>query len=128
MVPEILNSSIKISLNNIRLHAFHGVLPQERIVGGDYILNVGLEVADNSAALVQDKLEGTVDYAAAYEAIKEEMMHPSQLLENVCYRIARRLLADFSMLRSVNVSITKLSPPIAGAAIDGATVEITLGD
>ncbi len=28
--------SSKIYLRNVRFHAFHGVLPQERIVGNDY--------------------------------------------------------------------------------------------
>ena len=30
----------KILLNNLRFHAFHGVLPQERVVGNDYVVSL----------------------------------------------------------------------------------------
>ena len=30
----------EIILQNLRFHAFHGVMPQERFVGNDYVLNL----------------------------------------------------------------------------------------
>ena len=35
--------SSKIYLRNVRFHAFHGVLPQEGIVGNDYLVNLVLD-------------------------------------------------------------------------------------
>ena len=33
-------TSSYISLRNVRFHAFHGVMPQERKVGADFLVNV----------------------------------------------------------------------------------------
>ena len=115
-----------ISLNNIRFHAFHGCLPQERIVGGEFLVSVKIHLTDDARALCDDDLEGTIDYAAAYEAIKAEMHFASNLLEHVAWRIARRLLDDFSKSERIDVSVTKVAPPIRGVCLDGATVELSL--
>lgn len=118
---------MKITLNNIRFHAFHGCLPQERTVGGDFLVSVTLHLPDDVRALQDDSLEGTVDYGAAYAAVREEMRKPSNLLEHVAHRIAQRLLRDFAQAERVGVSITKIAPPIRGAFLDGATVELSEG-
>lgn len=41
--------SSKIYLRNVRFHAFHGVLPQEGIVGNDYLVNLVLDYDFSSA-------------------------------------------------------------------------------
>ncbi len=49
--------SSKIYLRNVRFHAFHGVLPQEGIVGNDYLVNLVLDY-DFSSALKTDQSSG----------------------------------------------------------------------
>ena len=115
-----------VSLDNIRFHAFHGCLPQERTVGGEFLVSINIHLPDDLRALRDDSLEGTVDYAAAYEAVRDEMKTASNLLEHVSWRIARRLLDDFAKAESIDVSITKVAPPITGASLDGATVKLSL--
>ena len=117
---------MQISLSDIRFHAYHGVLPQERQIGGDYSLTLRLQLEADPAAVERDELSGTVDYAAVYDVAREEMQIPSQLLEHVCGRIARRVLRDFERVQAVSVSLTKMAPPIPGMTSAGATVELTL--
>lgn len=117
---------MQISLSDIRFHAYHGVLPQERQIGGDYSLTLRLQLDADPAATERDELSGTVDYAAVYDVVREEMQIPSQLLEHVCGRIARRVLRDFERVQTVSVSLTKLTPPIPGMTSAGATVELSL--
>ena len=64
-----------ITLPTLRFYAYHGVLPQERKVGGDYELTLHLQIDNDDAyeALCYDELEGTVNYAEAYELVKQEM-------------------------------------------------------
>ena len=45
----------------MRFYAYHGVLPQERCVGGDYEVNVRLEVEKAAAAVWADSLARTVN-------------------------------------------------------------------
>lgn len=116
--------SSKIYLRNVRFHAFHGVLPQEGIVGNDYLVNLVLDY-DFSSAMKTDDLQGTLNYAEVYQKIREEMAVPSKLLEHVAGRIAHRLFSDFPEIQKLQLSITKVNPPM-GADSDGAGVEVVL--
>ena len=116
--------SSKIYLRNVRFHAFHGVLPQEGIVGNDYLVNLVLDY-DFSSAMKTDDLQGTLNYAEVYQKVREEMAVPSKLLEHVAGRIAHRLFSDFPEIQKLQLSITKVNPPM-GADSDGAGVEVVL--
>ncbi len=116
--------SCKIYLRNVRFHAFHGVLPQEGIVGNDYLVNLVLDY-DFSSAMKTDDLQGTLNYAEVYQKVREEMAVPSKLLEHVAGRIAHRLFSDFPEIQKLQLSITKVNPPM-GADSDGAGVEVVL--
>ena len=116
--------SSKIYLRNVRFHAFHGVLPQEGIVGNDYLVNLVLDY-DFSSAMQTDELQGTLNYAEVYQKEREEMAVPSKLLEHVAGRIAHRLFSDFPEIQKLQLSITKVNPPM-GADSDGAGVEVVL--
>lgn len=116
--------SSKIYLRNVRFHAFHGVLPQEGIVGNDYLVNLVLDY-DFSSAMQTDELQGTLNYAEVYQKVREEMAVPSKLLEHVAGRIAHRLFSDFPEIQKLQISITKVNPPM-GADSDGAGVEVVL--
>ena len=116
--------SSKIYLRNVRFHAFHGVLPQERIVGNDYLVNLVLDY-DFSSAMQTDELQGTLNYAEVYQKVREEMAVPSKLLEHVAGRIAHRLFSDFPEIQKLQLSITKVNPPM-GADSDGAGVGVVL--
>ena len=116
--------SSKIYLRNVRFHAFHGVLPQEGIVGNDYLVNLVLD-CDFSSAMQTDELQGTLNYAEVYQKVREEMVVPSKLLEHVAGRIAHRLFSDFPEIQKLQLSITKVNPPM-GADSDGAGVEVVL--
>lgn len=119
---------MQIKLTDLQFYAYHGVLPQEQIVGGDYRVSVCLTLSDSSAhaALYEDRLDATVNYADAYHVVRRTMVNPSALLENVAARIARTLLRTFKAVQRVDVSVTKLSPPIQGFDGAGATVCYTL--
>lgn len=116
--------SSKIYLRNVRFHAFHGVLPQEGIVGNDYLVNLVVDY-DFSSAMKTDDLQGTLNYAEVYQKVREEMAVPSKLLEHVAGRIAHRLFYDFLEIQKLQLSITKVNPPM-GADSDGAGVEVVL--
>ena len=97
-------SSSYIYLKEARFHAYHGVFPQEQTVG---------------------MVEVTLDYGALYRLIEREMAVPSQLLEHVAGRIANAVLETFPQVTSLDLTVTKLNPPIGGDC-KGAGVEVHL--
>lgn len=111
-----------VHIDGIRLHARHGVLPQEQLTGNDYIINVRASY-NISRAMQTDDVADTLNYAEVYNIIKEEMSIPSKLIEHVAGRIADRLMDSYSQISSIMLRITKCNPPM-GADCNGAGVEI----
>ena len=114
----------RVFVKNIRLHAFHGVMPQERITGNDYLVSVSAD-CPLAVAAESDSVDDTLNYAHIYIIVKEEMALQANLVEHVAGRIGRRVLAEFPLADNVRVEVVKLNPPM-GAACDGAGVELTV--
>ncbi len=111
-----------IRLEKLRVRAFHGVLPQERTVGGDFVVTLRIGYPWQQA-MDTDDVGDTLDYASVYCLVRSEMAVPSQLLEHVAGRIVRALLNDFPLITSIDLWLTKVTPPM-GADCDGAGVEL----
>ncbi len=103
----------KILVQGIKLYAYHGCLPEEAIIGGNYIVDVSIE-ADLSKPSKTDKLNETIDYVTVYEIVKKEMSVRSKLIEHVAKRIFDKLKKKFPKTKSIEVKVTKLNPPIQG--------------
>lgn len=117
-------ASSHVILENVRFHAFHGVLPQERKVGNDYLVSVSIEY-DFTQAMTSDDVNDTLNYAEVYQLLSQEMGAPSALLERVAGRIGDRLFRRFPGIKSMDLKITKVNPPM-GADCDGAGVQVHL--
>ena len=109
----------------MRFYAYHGVMEQERRVGGQYLVTLCVK-SDLSRAVVSDSVADTVNYAVLYEVVAREMAQPSQLLEHVAGRVAQRVLDDFPQVEQLSIRITKCNPPM-GADCQGASVTLEVG-
>lgn len=103
----------KVKITNIRVYAHHGCLREESIVGSEYSVDVTVET-NLSKASVSDELSDTVDYVHIHQIVKEEMQIASKLLEHVAKRIIDRALTEIVMVDDVEVSVSKINPPIGG--------------
>ena len=117
-------SSSYISLNRLRFHARHGVLPQERATGGEFIVSVRARYLFDKA-LESDNVDDTINYAEIFEIINKEMLTPSCLLEHLAGRIGRSIFNRMPMIESLDITVEKTNPPM-GADSDGAAVELHL--
>ncbi|WPP48053.1 dihydroneopterin aldolase [Catalinimonas niigatensis] len=103
----------KISLEGLEFFAYHGYHEEERKIGNRY--EVDIEVETNFEQATQnDLLENTVDYGQLYALIKEEMQQSTHLLERLAGKIAKRTLKELPEVKNVEVSISKLNPPLGG--------------
>ncbi len=113
-----------IHLHNLRFHAYHGVLAQERITGGEFVVNVRVAYPLRQA-MQTDNVDDTLNYAELFEIINKERQTPSSLLEHVAGRIGESIFRHFAQVSSVWLTIAKKNPPM-GADSDGAAVEVLL--
>lgn len=115
----------RIHIDRLRVHARHGVLPQERTVGADFFVTLTAEVDTGMEALIDDRLEGTVSYADLCADIRRLMQQPAQLLEHAAWTMARALLEDYPRILSLTLRIDKQTPPV-GLSAEAIGVEVTL--
>ena len=116
-----------ITLEGMTFHAYHGVNPEERELGQMFVVDLTVE-ADLSGAGRSDKLSDTVNYSEIYRTVKAVVEGETyNLLEAVAEAVAQRVLASLRAtgpVMAVRVRVTKPSPPIKGAVLDGVSVEV----
>ena len=114
---------IVISLEGMRFYAFHGFYPEERIIGGEYLVDISVET-NAKGAVEADELEDTINYETVYEIVELEMKKPSKLLEHVLGRIVKKLKFQFDNIRGLEITLKKLSPPLAGEVASSGVKEV----
>lgn len=112
-----------INVNGIRVYAYHGCLPEEGIIGCEYVVDVKVDT-DFSHAEETDELRDTVDYCTIHDSVRAEMAIRSKLIEHVARRIGNNLRRHYPDVNAFMVRVTKINPPMNGA-IDNVSVEIT---
>jgi len=103
----------EIKLKDIRVYAHHGCLPEETIIGSDYLvqLHVG---ADLTSSALSDRLEETADYVLLHKIVVDQMKVPSKLLEHVAQRINQTILKEVACVQWSEVTVSKQTPPNGG--------------
>ena len=114
-----------IEINALKMHAHHGVLSQENTVGNTFEVSLSIETDIQPSAYIEDRLDGTINYAHLIGIIKHEMAIPSALLENVAYRIKKAVLEAYPQTASGSIKIAKLLPPIANTELESVAVRIS---
>ena len=97
----------------MRFQAYHGCLEEERRDGNTFLVDVTYTY-DAVEAARKDSLEEAVDYSRVYDIVSREMAQPSNLLENVAWRISEALRREIPEIQSLKVRVAKHNPPVGG--------------
>ena len=99
-----------ITVEGIRLYAYHGHLPEEAKLGGHFIVNVWV-TTDTSVVEITDNLNDTVDYVKIIAIVKEQMAIRSDIIEHSAKRIVDAILL-LNKVEKIKVEVEKIQPPI----------------
>ena len=114
----------RIILTGLQFYGFHGVNPEERSLGQQFVVDLEAEL-DLRVPSETDRLDKTVSYTHLYRAVKAVMEgEPRNLLEAAAGAIASRILHQHPEIEAVRVRVQKPRPPIKGSVIEAAAVEI----
>jgi 7,8-dihydroneopterin aldolase/epimerase/oxygenase len=103
--------SDRIALTGLRVRGSHGVLPEEREQGQDFLVDAVLWV-DTRAAAASDDLADTVDYGVLAQRLAAVVAgDPVDLIETLASRLADTCLADPRVTRA-EVTVHKPRAPI----------------
>ncbi len=106
--------TFEIKLHDVRIHARHGVFPQEEAIGNEFLVNLTVRIPAVDFDPEADDLASTLSYADLYALLTREMARRARLLETVCVRTANALKATFPTIQSGEIEIVKVTPPISG--------------
>lgn len=114
----------RVFLERIRGYGYHGVNPEERILGQRFEVDVSLS-ANLRPAGMSDDVADTISYSAVYRLVNEIVEGPPRnLIESVAEEIAMRLMETFSLAQDVTVTVRKPDAPVKGSFFDAAGVSI----
>ncbi len=104
-----------IQLEDLEFYAYHGHFKEEQQIGNKFLMSILIKT-DIKKTAETDNLSDAVDYVSIYKIAQEEMQKTSKLLETVIMRIVKRLFTTYPQIEYVDVSLSKLNPPIGGKA------------
>lgn len=102
----------KIIVKGLKLFAFHGVNPEEKENGQDFIIDIkaclSLCVPCNT-----DNVEDTVSYAKIIKTARRVFLREKyDLLEKAAQAVADALLSEYEKISEVTVTVKKPDAPI----------------
>ena len=115
----------EIHIDRLRVHAYHGVMPQEQVIGADFYVSLRLTVEADEESVRNDDLSGTISYADVIDIVCHEMQATACLLETIALHIGECLMQRFPRIVSLHIRIDKENPP-TGTQSDAVGVSLTL--
>jgi len=101
----------RITLTGLRVRGHHGVYPEERRDGQDFLVDIVVWL-DLSAAAATDDLARTLHYGQLAETAATIVAgEPCDLIEAVAGRVADAVMAD-ARIHATEITIHKPSAPI----------------
>ena len=117
---SVLPDTYIIQLDNMHFCAPVGVGAEERKVGSKIIVEMTAEAEVSSKAFMDDDFSEAPDYSVIYQEIAKVVKEPVCLLEHLAYKIARTVLDVISGFVCVEVSVTKINPPLSGDGVNAS--------
>lgn len=114
----------KIIIKGLKVFAYHGVNPEEKVEGQNFVADITAYRSVSKAGRTDD-LNDTVSYAkmlkTAVRVISEDKY---DLLERVAHMVAEQILEEYESIERVDVCIKKPEAPMK-ANFDYVAVEIS---
>lgn len=116
----------KITIKNLEIFAYHGVLDFEKEKGQKFIVSAELFLDLRDAAMT-DNLRKTVDYGEVCKDISNIATSCKyDLIEALAWNIATTILLKYDMIKEIHIKISKPEAPIP-MNFDTVCVDITVG-
>jgi len=112
-----------ITLKNMQFKGYHGVYPEEKKAGNDFLVDVSFQIPLNMEGKTTE-LHQTTDYSEVYLLVRDVMEGPSKdLLEDLVESIRYLVLDRFPECQDLVVELKKRNPPVGGL-VDYVSVRI----
>lgn len=115
----------KIIVKGLKLFAYHGVNPEEKVDGQNFVLDITAEL-DTKKAQYSDNVDDTVSYAKIIKTVRAVFTEKSyDLIEAAANRVGVAVMQTYPEISSVTVLLMKPEAPIK-AEFEYVAVEQTI--
>lgn len=102
----------KIIIKELKIFAFHGVNPEEKVDGQNFVLDITADV-DLSVPCTTDNVDDTVSYAQIIKKVVPAFTSEKyDLIEKAAQVVCDTVLDNFSKVQSVEVTLKKPEAPM----------------
>lgn len=102
----------KIIVRNLKLFCYHGVNPEEKQDGQNFVFDIEAKV-DLSLPCTTDNVDDTVSYAKIIKTVRRvAQSEKNDLIERVAQRIVDEIFSEFDKVSSLIVTVKKPEAPI----------------
>lgn len=102
----------KIIIKDLKLYAYHGVNPEEKIEGQNFILDIECKI-DLSKPCKTDDVNDTVNYAQIIKLVRKVFTDQKHdLIEKAAQEVADAILGNFDMIKKVKILLKKPEAPV----------------
>ena len=113
----------KIIIKNLKLFCYHGVNPEEKVDGQNFIFDIEASV-DLTKPCATDNVDDTVSYAKMIKTVRRVAQNQKDdLIERVAQRIIDALFEEYEKVKTIKITVMKPEAPIK-AEFDYVAVEI----
>lgn len=113
----------RVKLKNMVFYGYHGVVEQEKVLGGKYEVDVEFEF-DMTSAIKTDHLRDTISYEEIYQLVQDVVTRSKfHLIEALAGKLLRVIFNTYPV-DLVLVRIRKPNAPVKGV-LDTVEVEIS---
>ena len=115
----------KIIIKGLKLFAYHGVNPEEKENGQNFILDITAEL-DADVAKKSDDINDTVSYAKIIKTVRAVFTAESyDLIETAANKVSQEIMDTYPAIQKVTVLLMKPEAPI-NADFEYVAVEETM--
>lgn len=115
----------KIIIKGLKLFAYHGVNPEEKVDGQNFVLDITATLNADKAKKT-DNVDDTVSYAKIIKTARAVFCEQSyDLIETAANKVGIAIMQTYSALQSVTVLLMKPEAPIK-AEFEYVAVEETI--
>ena len=116
----------KIIIKELKIFAYHGVNPEEKENGQNFLIDAELQV-DLSKPCISDNIDDTVSYSKVIKTIRKAMLDKKyDLIECAAEHIIEAIFAEYRPVSNIKLTLKKPEAPIS-ADFGYVGVEISRG-
>lgn len=102
----------EIIIKNLKIFAYHGVRPEEKVNGQNFLIDLTYSLDKNSYDN-SDKIEHTLSYSDVIRVIKKSMTVKSfNLIETAADYICKTLFENFTEIERIQIVLKKPEAPV----------------